>query len=453
MALSQLKPALQYSEGRSKPWSGSALLNAFCEKADGDKQTDFAVMAVPGLDLFGTLPEGPVRGLHVMDSVLYAVAGYSLYSVADDGTSTLLGPVNGTGPVRMVDNGSQLAIAASDQVGRVYADGTVQTPLPYPAIDVAYIDGYFFWASATAGQGFYSSPTDGLSYSADDVVAAEGSPDGLVGIINDHRELHLFGTDTDEIFYNAGDPDNPFQRQGNAFIERGCFDRASIVKVDNSVHFFGEDRIVYRLDGYTPMRISTHAIEYRLSTATYARAFAYTQEGHKFYVLNSDQGTFAYDMATGTWHERQSYGRDSYRAHCAVRYNDAMVFGDAEDGRLYRPNLASYNEDGDPIRVRIDLPTLEASRARVTMYAFELYCETGVGLNDGQGSDPQAMLEYSDDGGRRWSNELWRSLGRIGEYRTRAIWRSLGQFRSRQMRLTITDPVRRLVMGYFADVR
>ena len=87
------------------------------------------------------------------------------------------------------------------------------------------------------------------------------------------------------------------------------------------------------------------------------------------------------------------------------------------------------------------------------MYAFEVYCETGVGLNSGQGSDPQIMLQYSDDGGRTYSNELWRSLGVIGAYKTRAIWRRLGQFRSRQIVLTITDPVRRLVMAYYADLR
>ena len=86
------------------------------------------------------------------------------------------------------------------------------------------------------------------------------------------------------------------------------------------------------------------------------------------------------------------------------------------------------------------------------MYTFE-YCETGVGLNSGQGSDPQIMMMYSDDGGRTYSNELWRSLGLIGEYKTRAIWRRLGQFRQRQIKLTISDPVRKLVMGYYTDVR
>lgn len=66
--------------------------------------------------------------------------------------------------------------------------------------------------------------------------------------------------------------------------------------------------------------------------------------------------------------------------------------------------------------------------------------------------EPQIMLRYSDDGGHRWSDEMWRSLGKVGEYRTRAVWRRLGQFRNRQMKLRITDPVRRLVISYHADI-
>jgi hypothetical protein len=66
--------------------------------------------------------------------------------------------------------------------------------------------------------------------------------------------------------------------------------------------------------------------------------------------------------------------------------------------------------------------------------------------------NPQIMLRYSDDGGHLWSDEMWRSMGRTGTYRTRCVWRRLGQFRNRQMKLRITDPVRRLVIAYYTDI-
>jgi hypothetical protein len=53
---------------------------------------------------------------------------------------------------------------------------------------------------------------------------SKGAPDNLVGVVNSHRELLFPGTDTLEIWYDSGDADFPFARQGNAFIERGCID-------------------------------------------------------------------------------------------------------------------------------------------------------------------------------------------------------------------------------------
>ena len=73
---------------------------------------------------------------------------------------------------------------------------------------------------------------------------------------------------------------------------------------------------------------------------------------------------------------------------------------------------------------------------------LELIAETGVGLSSGQGSDPQVCLRVSDDLGRTWSNEKWRSLGAQGAYRTRVRWNRLGQARDRVFELSGSDPVR-----------
>lgn len=451
MALSQLKPALQYSEGRSKPWSGASLVNCFSEKSDGDRTSDFAIMAIPGLSLFADIAADAVRGSHFMAGLTYYVVGQNLYSVTEAGLVTAIGNIFGAGPVRIADNGSELAICAAPE-GYVLSAGVLTTPDALPQVsDVTYIDGYFVWSVFGSDQCVYSGINDGKAYDALDVFTAEGAPDGLKGLIADHRELQLFGESTIEIFYNAGGLDNVFERQGNAFIERGCFDRDSITKVDNSVQFLGDDRIVYRLDGYSPIRISTHAIEYQLRNVTYARGFVYTQEGHKFYCLTTDNGTFCYDLATGAWHERRSFNLGAYRVGGAIQAWNRVFLTDAFTGKIYEPDMDRNDENGAPISMQVILPTLEASRARVTMYAFEVYCETGVGSV--LGSDPKIMMRYSDDGGRTFSNEMWRSLGLVGQYKTRAVWRSLGQFRQRDISLTITDPARRLVMGYFADLR
>ena len=69
-----------------------------------------------------------------------------------------------------------------------------------------------------------------------------------------------------------------------------------------------------------------------------------------------------------------------------------------------------------------------------------------------QGSDPQCMLSWSDDGGHTYGNEHWRGIGKIGEYASRAIWRRLGRFYQRIFKLVITDPVKVVILGAQADV-
>lgn len=73
--------------------------------------------------------------------------------------------------------------------------------------------------------------------------------------------------------------------------------------------------------------------------------------------------------------------------------------------------------------------------------------------NTPQGADPQIRLSVSDDGGRTFSLlQKWRSLGKVGEYTKRLRWLKMGQFRQRQIRLEITDPVRRNIVGIYQDV-
>lgn len=445
----KLRPGLQSSQGRSRDWSGATLLNCFAEKADGDKRDQFAVMATPGLTLWATVGTGPIRGSIVVGGVLYVVSGGSLYSVTSGGVATLKGGIAGTGPVAIAANYTEVCIAAAG-MGYVYSGGALSTPVPFDVSDVFYADGYIVWVVEDSEQFFISGLDNALLYDAADIASVEGFPDNIVGAVNDHREIQFFGANSTEIFYNSGAVDFPFERQGNAFIERGCFDRDSIVKIDNSVTFMGDDRIIYTLAGYQPQRISTHAVEYRMRAATYARAFTYTQEGHKFYCIEHDAGTEVFDYATGAWHQRASWDATFWRVGGAVDAYGLTLLTDRNNGSIYTASLDVLDENGAAIAFELTLPTIEAGRERRVMSSFEVLCETGVG--NGAVADPQMMLQYSDDNGHRWSNEMWRSMGLVGEYRTRCVWRALGQFRQRQMKLRITDAARRLVISYHAEI-
>jgi len=88
-------------------------------------------------------------------------------------------------------------------------------------------------------------------------------------------------------------------------------------------------------------------------------------------------------------------------------------------------------------------------------HSLQIDMQTGVGLGNFPGSigeDPQAMLQWSDDGGHTWSNEYWVPIGKMGEYKTRARWRRLGRSRARIFRVTITDPVKVVFIGASVEV-
>ena len=85
------------------------------------------------------------------------------------------------------------------------------------------------------------------------------------------------------------------------------------------------------------------------------------------------------------------------------------------------------------------------------IHNFELWMDTGVGLNgsEGQGSDPMIHLQTSKDGGATWGPSMPMSVGQLGEYRQRVIWWQLGQARDWVFRVTCSDPVAwRLVQAY-----
>jgi hypothetical protein len=311
---------------------------------------------------------------------------------------------------------------------------------------------------------------DGLSVDPLDFASAEGDPDNLVSLIIDHREAWLFGTNSIEVWYDAGLPDFPLQRIQGAFNEIGCAAAYSVAKLDNGLFWLGADArgrgIVYRANGYTGQRISTHAIEWQIqqySTISDAIGYTYQQDGHAFYVLifPTAETTWVYDVATQAWHERAGWDNGNFvrhRSNCQVSYNNQIIVGDFENGNIYAFDLETYADNGDIqkwLRSWRALPTGANNLKRTSQHTLQIDCETGVGLNTGQGDDPQMMLRWSDDGGHTWSNEQWASIGKVGEYFQRTFYRRLGmtlKLRDRVYELSGTDPVKIAIVGAQLDV-
>ena len=490
---------------RSVNAADNRMVNLFPEVVtEGGLEAAFLNRA-PGLSLLVTVGVGPIRGLwshQISGTNAYCVSGTGFYKIDTSYVATYIGEVAGTGPVVFADNGAQIFIAANplgyiyNQLTNVFAQ---ITDVDFTGCGtVTYLDGYFVYNEPDSQKIWITSLLDGTSVQPLDFASAEGSPDGVVAVNSIHRELWVFGTDTTEVWYDSGATDFPLTPIQGAFNEIGCIAPYSVVKLDNALFWLGNDPrgfgVVFKSNGYSAQRVSTHAIEYAIQNygdISDAVAYSYQQEGHSFYVISFPTGnaTWVYDVATGAWHERASFVNGAFSRHqtnCQTNFQSTTVVGDYQSGNIYKFDLGVYADNGGLqkwLRSWRALPSGQNNLKRTAQHSLQLEAETGVGLNgidpldplEGllatqlgeiiatasgdellvtvatvEGANPRVMLRWADDGGHTWSNEHWTSMGRIGQYGYRTIWRRLGmtqKLRDRVYEVSGTDPVKIAIMG------
>ena len=465
----------QYYVARTVNAADDRLINLYPEATPDGGKTGGFLTRCPGTELKLTVGDGPIRGMNVLNGVLYVASGSKLYSVNTLLQSTLLGTIYGeTGIVSMANNGTQLFVACNGP-SYIYDTSTSTfqriTDVDFPgAVTVGYLDEYFVFNEPNSQRLWVTAPLNGTSIDGLDFVYADSSPDLLVAVIVDHREAWLFGSNSVEVWYNANLPDFPLQQVQGAFLEVGCAAPYSPAKMDNSVFWLAQDArgygIVYKATGYSPQRISTHAIEYEIQQygdISDAVGYTYQQDGHFFYMLTfpTVSKTWCYDTSVGIWHERASFKNGEFyrhRSNCQAFFNNLTLVGDFENGNIYSMDSSIYDDNGNIqkwLRSWRALPTGMNDLKRSVQHSLQIDMETGIGLLEGQGSDPEVVLRFSDDGGHTWSYESARSIGAIGEYGKRVIWRRLGmttKLRDRVYELSGTDPVKINILGAELDV-
>ena len=322
-------------------------------------------------------------------------------------------------------------------------------------------DNYFVYnkpdSQLWAASDLLSPITDPLSFASKD-----GSPDDLVSIIVDRREVYLLGEMSSEVWINSGAVPFPFTRIPGTSTQQGIAAQYSMSRMGNSFAYVSKNNrgeaMVVRMNGYFPERISTHAVETTLVNQNVSNALAWTYqlEGHEVYVvtfpsIGTNGLTWAYDNTTGLWHKwlyrnnQNEYER--HRGNCCAFFNQQVLVGDYENGKIYQLARNFYTDDGQPIRRIRRAPHITTDLQRQYFHELQIQFQPGVGLSTGQGEDPQAMLRWSNDGGSTWSNEYWTTIGKQGKYLNRAIWRRLGFSRDKVFEVSISDPVKAVIIS------
>lgn len=429
--------------------SSQRMVNAYLEVAPPGAKTPAAVLSAFGIKDYLTIGTGAMRGAEIVNNTLYLVSGLKLFSVSG-GNSIELGTIPGTGPVFIDGDGSHVMVTVN---GPSYLwDGATTsqiTSADFPGYEwVAFLDGYMVGGPGDGKVYVNHTAFDPTVWNSLDFASAEAAPDDVVVGIVDHRELFLFGRQTTEVWYDSGDEDFPLSRTASGFMEIGTTSKYGPAKIDNSIFFPATDGTVRRVDGYTPVRISTNAIEQAIAKFKSQECVgnAWIEAGHSMYGLTYNEGTFVYDISTQLWHERQSYGRSNWKTAFIVRGNNVSYVGDSTSNRLGTLDAGTFTEWGTPMVASVTSAAIAQDNQPIPHASLDLVFEQGVGDPTGQGYDPKVMLDFSDNGGRTWSSEIWRSLGKAGEYRKVARYNRLGSPRDRVYRYSISDPVRRTLV-------
>lgn len=454
------------NQGKSPNVNAQSRVNLYVEVQQDPEKNILTMYPTPGLQTFVNFGATPIRGVYERGDLIYSVVSNVLYTVNNAGITTVLGNlVTFSGRVSMADNGTQLMIVDGTN-GYIWNFNTLTftqiTDVDFPGgTTVTFFNGRFVVNKPDSGQFYISALYDGLAWDALDFATAESDPDNLVRVMSDAGSLCLFGDKTIEFWGDSGAADFPYARIGSSAIEWGLAARWSLCKYMDGLVFLRKNRLgqvqVAIQSGVSATSISTPEIDYVLSqysATSDATAFTYMLSGHAMYQINfpTANESWLYDGQSKSWSKVQYSTSGRHRGEIQVQLLSRNYVTDYENGKLYRFQDGVYTDDGATI-VREFVSRHQSIGDYSTFSTIWLEMEGGVGLQTGQGTNPQLMMQISRDGGHEWGAEIWRDIGAVGKYTARAVFNRCGSARDWLYRFRVTDPVKTVFVAAWGRFR
>lgn len=475
----QFPVGLTFRAHRERMVGVENVINMQPEATPGGR-TQYVLRSCPDLGPFVSLGgDKPVRGMIEVRGLLYVVAGPVLCRVNADRSVDQFTYIDGSGPVGISTNGTQVHIAAGDAGFIFNVETEALDPITDPAYPTAFtsafVAGRFVVEDADSqGRFNWSDLYDGTAWNGLDFATAELLPDPVVAVYGRGQTVTVFGSQTVEFWRPSSEGFSPVTGSGQRM---GIRSRASLAETDNVIFYQASDGSVRAMSGYQPMRISTPPVEAVISEWSDAEAFCYALDGHSVYQISSPSNdrTLCYDLTESErlgapiWFERRSgvgQNETRHRARFAAVCFGKTLVGDALTGVVWELSSSFSPQFAEFYTPAITDPQ---SHRRLIMDRLELLCRTGqtaiveeAGWNElwgllwGGGTlrqEPNCMLRTSKNNGYEWGEGKWLLMGSDGESHKRLVWRRLGQFRQLDLHFRITQKVPFTVLGMMADVR
>jgi len=480
---------------RSNAVSSQESVNLYPEIiSDANAKSKYILVGTPGTKKFADIPtDGACRGLFTVaskaDSLApissrsFGIYGAKLYEINLDGTVDDRGDISDLSTrISLCDAGSHLIfVDGSTMYAFELATNTltnVSIPFDQPT-QVIFINERVVCINADEtldellnvknyNKFYWSNINDPTSWDTLYCAQTRDARDPNIAISKRSGELIVFGTTTVEAYRGGYSADSAFIKAGGSGTEVGCGAINSVINTNGQVFWLGNStngkNQFFTLSGYKASPISTEAIATQLESFDTSDCISYTyqQEGHQFILFTFIEGncTWCYDLITDEWHKRSTRDpstntQNKWNVVYITFGNNKILCGNITGKYVLELDLNTYtdfiSDDLDVVIQRVRVSPVYWEDMKVVKHKkFILDCEVGVG-NESHISynsrEPNVMLQYSDDSGKTYSNELWVSLGKAGQYITRVCWRRLGSSRNRVYKLVITAPVKIVLIG------
>lgn len=443
-------PGMRPSEGAGR------LINCFAEPMGEGGRAPAVRHRSPGLVNFGATTRSGCRGFLEVSGTLYVAFGSQLEKfTSSGGASTNVGALNGTKKGFFARNNA----ATPDKVF-VDPDGNIYTftpsattsgfdsDLPAPN-SVTSLDGYLVF---TIGDGrCFATDLNAVTVNALSFGKAEAKPDGLVRGVTWGSKLLLCGNQSIEVWTDQALSPFPFGR--SEVIPRGLAGPYAITGFQDGfskgVFWVGDDNAVYRLDGYTPTKISSPDLDgliESVSDKTQIEMCSYISRGHAFIELSSNTWTWVFNANNEKWHERKKYLGERSRISNTYYAFSKWLCGDTETGNVQQIINTAQDEVSDPLVCEVWSSPVQKFPARVRVATAWFDFSVGVGNAEGLdpiATDPKVEISWSDDGGETWSTPRIRKLGRqsVGLTRIRVNQCGVSGSQGRIWKVAMSDPV------------
>lgn len=349
--------------------------NLYIEASAGTPKRAKGLYSRPCLVPWTLCAPGPIRAMHFQDGRLNVVSGNYYYDVQQSRNVTILGEVQqDSHPATISTNGTNgnQNFVTSGGLGYIHDLSTgsfVQISdanFPDPTIQGAYIDADFVALKGGSNTFQWSAALDGLTWPGLNIAQASSSSDNKISMVVSHREIWLFGSKNTEVWANTP---NAYEPVPGVFVEHGIAAPWTATRLDNTVYWVGLDEagtaVVWRANGYTPERISDHALEYQLQSLPRLddmRGLAFQMGGHGWYLLYSphvptdshgrdmEHTTYVFDINAQAWTD-WSHWSDRYMRFFpfvgtthANAWNGLTLIGDRQSGTIYRLSFQHFTD-------------------------------------------------------------------------------------------------------------